>query len=130
MEYLYRPEPVAVPVQEKNIRLYSRAASIQQQLGTPARPALTAHTPFRYRPGTIHCKKRLAIFPSPAGILFPARESLVSDILAEDVKTLTYFYSVLHRGRLIGSVEDRDPDSMGSLRSVSGTRRAKIENSS
>jgi Tfp pilus assembly protein PilZ len=48
MEYLYRPEPVAVPVQEKNIRLYSRAASIQQQLGTPARPALTAHTPFRY----------------------------------------------------------------------------------
>jgi hypothetical protein len=48
MEYLYRLEPVAVPVQEKNIRLYSRAASIQQQLGTPARPALTAHTPFRF----------------------------------------------------------------------------------
>ncbi len=32
--------------------------------------------------GALHCKKRLAIFPSP----FPARESLVSDISAGNGK--------------------------------------------
>jgi hypothetical protein len=43
----------------------------------------------------LHCKKRLAVFPSPAGVsltklslagnnLFPARETLVSDIPAGD----------------------------------------------
>jgi hypothetical protein len=36
----------------------------------------------------IHCKKRLAIFPSPA---VPARESLISDIPAGDRKSLTFF---------------------------------------
>jgi hypothetical protein len=53
---------------------------------------------------TSHCKKWFAIFPSPAGMsltklfnvnlnykLFPARESLVSDILAENGKTSNLF---------------------------------------
>jgi len=59
---------------------------------------------------TPHCKKRLAIFLSPAGMsltklflgrnnlymtsLFPPRESLVSDILAGDGKLANPFYSV------------------------------------
>ena len=43
-----RPEPIAVAVKEKNISLYSRATSIQQQLATPVRAAPTSHTPFRY----------------------------------------------------------------------------------
>ncbi len=47
--YLFRPEPVAMAVKEKNISLYSRSAAIQQQLATPDRPTLTAHTPFRYQ---------------------------------------------------------------------------------
>jgi hypothetical protein len=50
-----------------------------------------------------HCKKRLAVFPSPAGMsltklslagiieLFPARERLVSDIPAGDWKTVYLF---------------------------------------
>ncbi len=58
----------------------------------------------------VHCKKRLAIFPSPAGMsltklsmvgnnrpgskLFPAIESLVSDIPAGDGKIANLFYSV------------------------------------
>jgi hypothetical protein len=50
----------------------------------------------------LHCKQRLMIFPSPAGMsitklsikLFPARESLVSDIPAGD--------SVLMLGRTSG----------------------------
>ncbi len=55
---------------------------------------------------TIHCKKRFAIFPSPAGMsltklslgrntVFPSRESLVSDIPAGDGKIMKLFYSVL-----------------------------------
>jgi hypothetical protein len=55
----------------------------------------------------IHCKKRLSIFPSPAGMsptkspwpgrikLFPTRESLVVDIPAGDGKIIMLFYSVL-----------------------------------
>jgi hypothetical protein len=43
-------------------------------------------------------KKGLAILPSPAGMsrhkLFPARESLVSDIPAGDGKIANFFYSV------------------------------------
>ncbi len=57
----------------------------------------------------IHCKKRLSFFLSPAGlsnqtlklfmagnnlIIFPARESLVSDILVGDGKIGNLFYSV------------------------------------
>ncbi len=57
----------------------------------------------------VHCKKRLAIFPSSAGIMsltklslagnnlttvIPARVSLVSDILAGDGKIANLFYSV------------------------------------
>jgi hypothetical protein len=53
----------------------------------------------------LDCKNRLMIFPSPAGIspkspwqgiikLFPARESLVSDIPARDGKIDNLFYSV------------------------------------
>jgi hypothetical protein len=45
---------------------------------------------------SIHCKKRLAIIPSPAGIVFPARESLVSDIPAGEVKIANLFFPVLH----------------------------------
>ncbi len=53
---------------------------------------------------TVHCKKRLAVCPSPAGIsltklslagnfykLFPSRESLVNDIPAGDGKTAVLF---------------------------------------
>ncbi len=47
----------------------------------------------------VHCKKRLAIFPSPAGMslnkLSLARESLVSDIPAGDGKTSKHIYSLL-----------------------------------
>ncbi len=43
------------------------------------------------RVSTLHCKKRLAISPSK---LFPARESLVSDIPVGDGKTANLFYSV------------------------------------
>jgi hypothetical protein len=48
----------------------------------------------------VHCKKRLATFPSPAAmsltapwarILFPARESLVSDIPAGDGNVCNLF---------------------------------------
>ncbi len=61
---------------------------------------------------TVHCEKRLAIFPSPAAgrhlpnfpwpgkiKLFTARESLVpvSDIPAGDRKIVDLFYSVLCR---------------------------------
>ncbi len=53
----------------------------------------TAH--FR---GTLYCNNRLVVFPSPAGMSltrkiykFPARESLVSDILAGDGKTANHF---------------------------------------
>jgi hypothetical protein len=67
-----------------------------------------ANTPrlFSTNLENIHSKKRLAIFPSPAGMqlaklslagiinVFPARENLVSDIPAGDRKSLTFFYSV------------------------------------
>ncbi len=55
---------------------------------------------------SVHWKKRLAIFPSPAGMsltklfldgnfqIFSARESLVSDIPAGDGKNDNHFYSV------------------------------------
>ncbi len=58
---------------------------------------------------SIHCKKRLTIFPSPAGMsqtnapwrgiiyviaVYSARESLVSDIPAGDEKIANFFYSV------------------------------------
>jgi hypothetical protein len=50
----------------------------------------------------IHCKYRLAVFPSPAPMIliklslagnkfFPARESLASDVPAGDEKTATFF---------------------------------------
>jgi hypothetical protein len=39
-------------------------------------------------------RKRLSVFPSLAGILFPARESLVSDILAGDGKTANLFFTL------------------------------------
>jgi hypothetical protein len=56
----------------------------------------------------VHCKKRFAILLSPAGMyvtnqtlpwpeiiqLFPARESLVSDIQAEDGKIGNLFFTV------------------------------------
>jgi hypothetical protein len=53
----------------------------------------------------IHCKKRLTIFPSLAGMsltklflgiiqLFLARESLISDILTGNGKIANLFYSV------------------------------------
>jgi hypothetical protein len=57
----------------------------------------------------LHCIKRLASFPSPAGLsltklswpgiikLFPAKESLVSDIPAWDGKNDNLFYSVISR---------------------------------
>jgi hypothetical protein len=64
----------------------------------------------------MHCKKRLVVFslPQPGCHLpnlplihqmikfFPARESLVSDILAGDGKTANLFYSVVYwvSGRL------------------------------
>jgi hypothetical protein len=57
----------------------------------------------------IDMKKRLAVFPSLAGmsqtklflaendfLLFSARESLVSDIPAGDGKIVNFFYSVLY----------------------------------
>ncbi len=46
----------------------------------------------------LHCKKRLAIFPSTAGDVtnqkIPARESLVSEIPAGDGEIANHFYSV------------------------------------
>jgi hypothetical protein len=58
-----------------------------------------------YTVSDAHCKKKLAVFLSPAGMsltilwrgiikLFPARESLVSDIPAVDGKIGNLFYSV------------------------------------
>ncbi len=41
--------------------------------------------------GVLHCKKRLMIFPSPAGIKFPPREGLGSDIPAGDGKMVNLF---------------------------------------
>ncbi len=61
--------------------------------------------PLGYSVG-VHCKKRLAIFRSPAGMsltslsrgrnikLFPPRESLVSDFPAGDGKFETFFFAV------------------------------------
>ncbi len=60
---------------------------------------------------TLHCKKRLAVFPSPAGMsltklslarnnllinLFPAMESLVSDIPDEDAIAIIFFTVCLY----------------------------------
>ncbi len=54
----------------------------------------------------IHCEKRLAIFQSPVGMsitklslagntkVFPARESLVSDLPAGYAKTVNLFFTV------------------------------------
>jgi hypothetical protein len=63
----------------------------------------TTHRESFFHPH-IHCKKRLAIFMSPAGInkLFPARESLVGDILAWDGKIGNLFYSVFRVPEKIG----------------------------
>jgi hypothetical protein len=60
-----------------------------------------------YPPADVHCKKRLAFFPLPQPgchlsnspwlgiyLLFPARESLASDIPAEDGKTANIFFTV------------------------------------
>jgi hypothetical protein len=51
-----------------------------------------------FRPQTIHCKKRLAVFPSREGMsltkLSLAGNNL-SDIPAKDGKTANLFYSVL-----------------------------------
>ncbi len=61
---------------------------------------------FPIQPCLLHCKKRLKIFPSPAGmsltnspwtginIVFPSSKSLVSDIPAEYGKWQTFLYSV------------------------------------
>ncbi len=45
----------------------------------------------------LHFQKRFAVFPSPAGItkLFPARDSLVSDIPAGDGKIAKLFFHVV-----------------------------------
>ncbi len=63
---------------------------------------------------THHCKKRLAVFPSPAGmsltklsldgndLFFPGPDSLVSDIPAEDRKMANLFYSDLTTARQFG----------------------------
>jgi hypothetical protein len=63
-------------------------------------------------------QKRLSIFPSPAGMsltkLFPARESLVSDIPAGDGKIINLFYSVAGTRAGIG-------------RMVMGTVRRRLE---
>ncbi len=57
---------------------------------------------------TIHCKKRLAVFPSPAGmsltklsladitLIIPAKESLVSDIPAGNGQTANLFSQCRH----------------------------------
>ncbi len=56
---------------------------------------------------SLHCKKRLAIFPSPAGMsltklslagnkLYPAKESLVSDVPAGDGKIDNLFLQCTH----------------------------------
>jgi hypothetical protein len=66
---------------------------------------------------TIHCKKRISIFLSPAGMsltklslvgnndvinkLFPPRESLVSDIPAGDGNIEKLFYGVVTKKRLL-----------------------------
>jgi hypothetical protein len=52
---------------------------------------------------SIHCKKRLAVFPSLARMSFsliPARESLVSDILAGDGKTTNLFLQCKFRWKI------------------------------
>jgi hypothetical protein len=53
------------------------------------------------REHTVHCKKRLAVFPSPAGMSLSARESLVSNILAGDEKTANFFYTVTGDRRML-----------------------------
>ena len=67
-----RPEPIAVAVKEKNISLYSRATSIQQQLATPVRAAPTSHTPFRYPRLPTHPTVQLLYNPHtrPSGIRY------------------------------------------------------------
>jgi hypothetical protein len=61
-------------------------------------------------PDLLNCKKRLGIFPFPAGMsptklsqikLFPARESLVSDILAGDGKMNNLFLQCRRSGSTI-----------------------------
>ncbi len=60
------------------------------------------------RKSYIHCKKRLAVFPSPAGChlpncpwpgilnLFPTRKSFVGDIPAGDGKTANLFLQCMY----------------------------------
>jgi hypothetical protein len=58
-------------------------------------------------PPQLHCKKRFANFPSPAGMSltklfldgnnFPSRERLVNDIPAGDGKIVNLFFSVLQQ---------------------------------
>ncbi len=63
-----------------------------------AKPSLHAHIPILH----LHCKKRLAGISltklSLAGnnLIFPARESLVSNIPPGDGKIANLFYTVLH----------------------------------
>jgi hypothetical protein len=98
--------------------------------------------PYAYLVRTLHCKKRLAVFPSPAGChlpnspwarikLFPARESLLSDIPAGDGKAANLFLQCSHitskkyfcvshpptqrRGSLAGSQEGGNGGNPGFL---------------
>jgi hypothetical protein len=53
--------------------------------------------------GVLHCKKRLLIFPSPAGIKFPPREGLgiVTSQLGTG-KWLTFFTVLENMTRIFG----------------------------
>jgi hypothetical protein len=64
----------------------------------------------------IHCKERLAVFPSPAGMsltwtgiikFFLARESLVSDVPAGDERTANLFLQCKEQGE--GYESKKDP---------------------
>ncbi len=63
-----------------------------------------------YERRCIHCKKKLATFPSPTGMsitkLFPPRESLVSDIPAGGGKTGNLFLQCKKGGVLKKSGKD------------------------
>lgn len=89
-----RPQPVAVAVQEKNISLFSRSSSIQQQLATPAKPVPVSHTPFRMKQQPVSqlmermesVKRKVVDYPTLRSFPSPAPDTTQNDLVSPPSK--------------------------------------------
>jgi hypothetical protein len=86
-------ESVTMSNSVKNVRLLDRSASFISGASKVKYNTLLKERHILYE--YIHCKKRLTVFPSPAGMsltkLSLAGKSLTSDTLAGDGKTANLF---------------------------------------